>query len=310
MFTLIICSYNGEQRLAKAVEGVLGQEGYASRVARLVLVDNNSTDGTEAVMRAYAKSRPEAVYVKETAQGLAYARLAGLRHVETEWLVYLDDDNIMAPTWLTEAAGFIASHPRLGALNGAVIPRLDFTPGSLQTALLRRYYKYLTCTHLARRDIDPARTRHPLGWMFGAGLLLRAEPVKELAREGWLRNVGRRGADLYCGDDVELCAYVKRRGYELLYHPGMVMEHLIGPERLTRDYLSRLYAGYVESCYEEMVRGKSEYLVHWLARLGLYGQALAARLGKNGGFGTIAAVEASFYRAFLAHYEKKKAQRR
>lgn len=89
--SVIIPTYNAEAWLHRAVASALAQEGVSFE---LILVDNNSTDGTSALLEDLARRYPGLVTIaRETRQGSAAARNHGLRLARGEWIQFLDADD-------------------------------------------------------------------------------------------------------------------------------------------------------------------------------------------------------------------------
>lgn len=98
--TVILCAYNEETTVARAIRGVLDQE-YRGRI-RLLVVDNASTDRTRTeIFRMMDSARPgrtlEYLYCGE--QGKAHALNMGLARVNTPYFLTVDAD-----TWLEKDA--------------------------------------------------------------------------------------------------------------------------------------------------------------------------------------------------------------
>ena len=71
----------------------------------LIVVDNNSTDGTRAVVEAAQPSFPAPLhYVVEREQGRSPALNAGIRLAQGDIIVTTDDDVRVEPDWLNHAA--------------------------------------------------------------------------------------------------------------------------------------------------------------------------------------------------------------
>lgn len=88
LVSVIIPVFNGERFLREAVQSVLGQK--YSRI-EIIIVDDGSTDGTEAV----AKSFPETVrYLRQTNQGPAAARNRGIEQAQGSLLAFADADDL------------------------------------------------------------------------------------------------------------------------------------------------------------------------------------------------------------------------
>ncbi len=91
MVSVIIPCYNCEAYLARAIDSVLKQT-YKS--FEIILVNNNSTDSTQAVIDSYSKQFPQLISVyNEKMRGATYARNLGLSKARGYWLQFLDADD-------------------------------------------------------------------------------------------------------------------------------------------------------------------------------------------------------------------------
>ena len=59
-------------------------------------------------------------YVLETKQGLTHARLCAISQNKSDWLLFVDDDNILAPDFIRQLGRIIEERPNIGALSGQV----------------------------------------------------------------------------------------------------------------------------------------------------------------------------------------------
>jgi glycosyltransferase involved in cell wall biosynthesis len=94
LLSVIIPCYNSEKYVSRALESVLKQT-YGDY--EIILVDNNSSDGTVEILYDYEKKYPEKIKVlHEQTQGSPAARNKGLFEAKGEWIQFLDaDDEIM-----------------------------------------------------------------------------------------------------------------------------------------------------------------------------------------------------------------------
>ena len=106
--TVIIPTYNSSAYIAQAVESVLAQR-YTP--CELIIVDDGSTDDTEAVLAPYLDNIH---YVKQSNSGSAAARNRGLSLATHEFVVFLDADDVMLPNKLRQQAAFLQLRPSLG----------------------------------------------------------------------------------------------------------------------------------------------------------------------------------------------------
>jgi GT2 family glycosyltransferase len=86
--------------------------------APVVLVDNGSTDGTVAAVRA---AHPEVTVLPLPANIGAGARTVGARRAGTEFVAFADDDSWWAPGDLARAVEIMRTHPRLALLNARIL---------------------------------------------------------------------------------------------------------------------------------------------------------------------------------------------
>jgi len=93
--SVIIPTYNAEAWLHRAVASALAQQGVSFE---LILVDNNSSDGTFALLEDLARRYTGRVTIaQEARQGSAAARNHGLRLARGEWVQFLDADDELLP---------------------------------------------------------------------------------------------------------------------------------------------------------------------------------------------------------------------
>lgn len=110
MISIIIPCYNSETFVGRALDSVLKQ---TYKDWEIILVNNNSTDGTQAVLDAFQAKYPEKVRVfDETKKGAPAARNKGLQEAKGEWVQFLDADDEILPEKL---AGQIALAEKEGA---------------------------------------------------------------------------------------------------------------------------------------------------------------------------------------------------
>jgi GT2 family glycosyltransferase len=116
--TAVLVNHNGARTIAGAIRSVLGQTHPA---ARILVVDNASTDGSAEQVRAGFPG-VELIELRRN-EGPGRARNLGLSLAGTDLLLWLDDDMILAPDCLEN---LLAAHQETRA--AAVCPRILFYP--------------------------------------------------------------------------------------------------------------------------------------------------------------------------------------
>lgn len=192
--TVVVPVYNRAGLLTRCLDSIAAQ---TARPLSLIVVDNNSTDGSLEVARQWAEAHQSDLNVRvlsETRPGAARARQTGLEHVETEWVLFFDSDDIMAPDILSHAlqetanADLICWKRELNGLNGnhAVSPyrpsdvfRCHMYNGMLSTL------SYMAKTSLVLRAGGwNSSVRVWDDWETGFRLLLQNPAIKCLDRVG------------------------------------------------------------------------------------------------------------------------------
>src|SRR5687767_2751572 len=112
-------------RLGEVLDSLSRQVLPAGASAEICLVDNGSTPalaggelGNHGWLRIVREERP----------GLLAARLCGLRHTTGPYLVFIDDDTVPAPDFLSQAIAFMEAHPKMGTAGGKILPRYQTAP--------------------------------------------------------------------------------------------------------------------------------------------------------------------------------------
>ena len=111
ILSVIICTYNRKSLLTKCLNELIRQitEIGDSRID-VVIVDNNSSDGTDRVAYDLIRQYDWLSYVKETRQGLSHARNCGSTAAQGTYLCYLDDDGCPGPEYLEYVLRVIDEH--------------------------------------------------------------------------------------------------------------------------------------------------------------------------------------------------------
>lgn len=245
--TIIMCCYNSEQYLHNTLNKVFAQQNIKKYLQEVIIVDNHSTDSTKNIIFQFIeKTLPIPLrYAYEGKPGLSNARKKGVDLCTTKWIAFLDDDNFIEPNWIENIAQYIETNKKIGVLNGAVIPYVSFQMSKKENQRLQASLKVLACTHY---DIEKVKNHpcSPFRNPIGAGMVILAEPLKNLSSNGWLHSSGRTKDNLSSGEDGEMAFYVKNQGYEFGFCPKAILYHAINRNRLKDTYLKKIWfeAGY------------------------------------------------------------------
>jgi len=107
-FSVVIPTYQKASSLERAIDSVLAQTLADFEV---LVVDDGSTDSTQAVLAGYRDPRLRAVFREH--RGRCSARNHGAARARGRWLVFLDSDDFVEPRWLERFAEALAD-PSVG----------------------------------------------------------------------------------------------------------------------------------------------------------------------------------------------------
>lgn len=234
--SVVICTYNGEHRLPKVLDCLLAQLGTEHLAWEVIVVDNNSTDGTAQVVKAYQQQWPQDIplrYAFEPRQGAGYARQSAISLARSPLIGFLDDDNHPALGWVAAAHRFGQAHPQAGAFGSRI-------RGDFETVPPPNFERIGALFALTERGPNPLLYEpHKKVLPPTAGLVVR--------RQAWLSSVPEQLTladaigDRAAGEDLEVVLHMQRRGWEIWYNPAMRMQHEIPARRFERDYLLRMF---------------------------------------------------------------------
>ncbi|MDR5708488.1 MAG: glycosyltransferase [Armatimonadota bacterium] len=246
MFSVVIPTYNRAETLKLTLQSVLAQRTDVPH--EVIVVDNNSTDGTREVVAAFARGATVDVrYILEPAQGSSAARNAGVAAARGEVIAFLDDDVIAAPGWLAALADAYAELPDAWCIGGRVTLRLpDLLPPWLAPL------DGLVASYLSQQDLGGGLVRigYPKG-LISANLSVRREALEQVG--GFSGRLGRFGGQLLSGEDIELCQRIQRAGGAVYYCGAASVAHLVSQSRLSKAFLRRraYWQGRTEAAFSQ-----------------------------------------------------------
>jgi glycosyltransferase involved in cell wall biosynthesis len=238
--SVIVCTHNPRaDYFSRTLAGLAAQTLPASGW-ELVVVDNRSDEPLAG--RIDLAWHPNARIVREETLGLTPARLRGIREASTALLVFVDDDNVLDPAYLAVALDVARERPYLGAWSGQCIPEFEQDP----PAWTRRYWGNLSLREFDR-DIWSNLPRLAETMPCGAGLCVRHAVARHYAdlHDGGQRGFqfDRTGSSLISGGDNDLAGCACSVGLGVGLIASLQLTHLIPPQRMTVDYLTRLAEG-------------------------------------------------------------------
>jgi cellulose synthase/poly-beta-1,6-N-acetylglucosamine synthase-like glycosyltransferase len=116
--TIVIAAYNEEKDIAATIENKLALD-YPRRKLEIIVVSDGSTDGTDAIVRAYAR-RGVTLLRQEPRAGKTAALNRAVRRARGSVIVFSDANSLYAPHALRRLVANFADH-RVGYVTGRMI---------------------------------------------------------------------------------------------------------------------------------------------------------------------------------------------
>ncbi len=190
---IISVLYNSKAHLKGFFASLDGLDYPRDRL-RLVLVDNASTDGSEAVLRNGTVGFPCEIIRSERNEGFAAANNRGFARARGEFAALLNPDTRVRPEWLKELVKVMRADGSVGIAGSRQVPSES------------------------DRRIDPATGS--VSWCCGGHCLIRMDA---------LRAVGYFDERFFMySEDVDLSWRMWLAGYRCAYVAGSVCEHSHG----------------------------------------------------------------------------------
>ena len=226
--TVVVCSYNGADRIGACLEALLAQELQTT----ILVIDDGSTDATAAVAASYGVT----IHSLPANAGIAAARQAGLEMATSEIVAFCDDDCRPLPEWTKKLADAWSSVDHSVTAIGGVIS-VD-SPSSfnerylsisdpaqpLEQALGASPSLWYRIVRQFRRTTTPGDGLRPALSLIGANMSFRRDAA--LA-------VGGFNPDLVFGEgeEAQICSALQgAHGSEtVLVTPNLVMPHDFKP---------------------------------------------------------------------------------
>ena len=119
--SVIVCTRNRGSVLDQCLQRFAWMEVPPGLSWEIVVVDNNSTDNTESVVRGFAeRSGLDVRYVCERKPGGSHAHNAGIAAARGKILAFTDDDCMVDKGWMGAVAKEFESDPGLAGIGGRV----------------------------------------------------------------------------------------------------------------------------------------------------------------------------------------------
>lgn len=241
--SIIICTYNGADRLPKTLIHLIKQEFVTQLDWEIIIVNNGSEDNSSAVAESFwMQNRLAGVefkIIEEKQKGLSFARTAGICASQFDFVIFCDDDNWLQKNYVSLAYNIISSNTKIGALGGQST--------AVSSTLLPSWFENSKENYAVGSQAIKSGDITPRNFLWGSGIIIRKKLYQIAFKKYPSLLVGRRGELLSSGEDSEICIRIIMMGFKLHYSDQLKFQHFISEERLTESYNEKLKMGFYEA---------------------------------------------------------------
>lgn len=110
LVTIITPCFNSENYIAETLNSVMAQD-YPNW--ECIVVDDGSTDNSATIVKEMSAREPRIKYLIQPNSGASTARNKGIKESRGKYILPLDSDDLIHPSYLTKAVDILESHPKI-----------------------------------------------------------------------------------------------------------------------------------------------------------------------------------------------------
>jgi hypothetical protein len=230
-----ICTWNRSSLLAQTLSRLTELNVPRDAVWRLLVIDNNSTDATAEVIGSFADRLPlRSVF--EPQPGQASARNRAVSETQADYVIWTDDDVLVAPNWLDAYAQAFRTWPDAAFFGGPVEPWFDGTP----PRWLADHWQLVAGVFAVRELGEESFQFDALRVPYGANFAVRVAVQREYRYDP---SLGVRPGSEVRGEEVQILRQMLAAGHTGWWVPDARVQHFVPHQRQSVAYLRRFFVG-------------------------------------------------------------------
>lgn len=224
--TVGIVNYNTKRNLEKCINSILRNPPDCDY--QIVVVDNNSKDGSKNFLRKIRKKKVKTIYNRKN-RGFGRACNQIPKAQNSSYILFLNPDVEITKNSIDILLNFLKSSKKTGVVTG----KLLFPDGSLQLScrkfptilralfgresFLRKAFPNNTISkEYLLSHLDYNKTQFP-DWIRGAVMLFKSDVFKEIG--------GFDERFFLFFEDTDICLQLRKKGYKIVYLPEAIFYH-------------------------------------------------------------------------------------
>lgn len=229
--SLMICTWNNQEILKRTLESLRLCEIPVNLSWECIVVNNNSTDGTESAVLSFKDKLP-LKYVFEPQQGLSNARNAGLKASTGKLILFGDDDIEPYKDWIKSYWEAYQEHPSGYYWGGPI--ESTYEKGELPSELI-------PVAPGSVKGFDRGKNKIVINkddFFLGANWACPAEILKNLGGFDINKGLNHLTGRIRVGEDTVLMLQLKASGWQGIYIPEARIKHFVPFKKMNLEHIA------------------------------------------------------------------------
>jgi GT2 family glycosyltransferase len=240
--SIVVSTHNRAHLLRPCLDALLRQCTDLSSY-EIIVVDNNSTDGTPAVLADFVGRGLPIRALREPRQGVSYGRNAGVAVARGRIIAFTDDDIRVAPDWVSRIVRTLQDDTGVDCIGGPVLPLWASLPPRW---LDRRHWSPLSVTDYGGDAFDI--TAEQPRCLLTSNMAFRREVFDR---------IGTFSPDYPRSQDHELQVRFWTSGGRARYVPELVVHTMVPESRMRTRYHRRWHLQHGRMCARMALRERT-----------------------------------------------------
>ncbi len=238
---IAVCTWNRADLLKKTLNSIKRLIVPYQVKLRIIVVNNGSTDETAKVLQDFTideafTKRHNILILDESKQGHTYARNKAVEHLDSDLLIWTDDDVLLDAFLLQKYVEFADANKETAFFGGKIEPDFEETPEAWITENWEKLQGCFATRDLGDESVAFAKDRLP----YGANFAIRSSVQKQFLFDVKL---GRRGQKVNGEDELEMMRRVLDAGFLGRWVPESKVLHFIDGSRMSELYVREYFIG-------------------------------------------------------------------
>jgi glucosyl-dolichyl phosphate glucuronosyltransferase len=237
LFSIIIPTINRSDSLKRTLESISKLERKAD--LEVIVVDNGSMDNTRKICDEFAESKMNFRYVYDDEPGLLTGRHRGALEAKGEVFCFLDDDVVLSTGWFNAIVDCCEDDPDVDFFTGPCLPDFELSPPEwLKDFWYEEPGIGRFCSWLSLIDLGDEKKLINPNLVWGLNFIIRRSAFYELG--GFHPDSVPLEFQMFQGDgETGLTIKAVNAGKKAIYYPGLLLNHIVPKERLTKEYFGK-----------------------------------------------------------------------